>query len=281
VYRDKLFQPQAAHTGPAVSLAILPFRNASGDPALDWLGSYMADILTTEVGQSAQLRTVSPNNMHQIFSDLRISSSTVLDPAAISRVADSSKADRVVWGQYVKLGDQIRIDATLQDIKNNRAVPLKIEVPSEKEIPGAIDRLADSIRQKLALPDDVVKALKASSFQPTSQSVAALRDYNQGVGFQREGRNLQAESQFEAATKEDPAFALAFARLAQTYSSLGRDSEAEQSARKAVDLSQNLPEAEKYLVAAIRSQVTKNYPEAIKANEDLAKASTGNYRRNT
>jgi len=276
VYRDKLFQPQAAHTGPAVSLAILPFRNASGDPALDWLGSYMADILTTEVGQSAQLRTVSPNNMHQIFSDLRISSSTVLDPAAISRVADSSKADRVVWGQYVKLGDQIRIDATLQDIKNNRAVPLKIEVPSEKEIPGAIDRLADSIRQKLALPDDVVKALKASSFQPTSQSVAALRDYNQGVGFQREGRNLQAESQFEAATKEDPAFALAFARLAQTYSSLGRDSEAEQSARKAVDLSQNLPEAEKYLVAAIRSQVTKNYPEAIKAYEDLAKASPGN-----
>ena len=98
----------------------------------------------------------------------------MLDPAAISRVADSSKADRVVWGQYVKLGDQIRIDATLQDIKNNRTVPLKIEVPSEKEIPGAIDRLADSIRQKLALPDDVVKALKASSFQPTSQSVDCL-----------------------------------------------------------------------------------------------------------
>ena len=43
-----------------------------------------------------------------------------------------------------------------------------------------------------------------------------------------------------------------------------------------MDLSQNLPEAEKYLVAAIRSQVTKNYPEAIKAYEDLAKASPGN-----
>ena len=172
----------------------------------------------------------------------------------------------MVWGQYVKLGDQIRIDANLQDIKNDRTVPLKIEVPSEKEIPGAIDRLADSIRQKLALPDDVMKELKASSFQPTSQSVAALRDYNQGIGLQREGRNLQP-SPVHAATKEDPAFALAFAKLAQTYSSLGRDTEAEQSARKAVELSQNLPEAEKYLIAAIRSQVTKNYPEAIKAYE--------------
>ena len=61
--------------------------------------------------------------MHQIFSDSRISSTTVLDPPAIRRVADFSSADRVVWGQYARLGDQIRIDATVQDIKNDRSVP--------------------------------------------------------------------------------------------------------------------------------------------------------------
>ncbi len=275
--RGKLFGPSPkTSTAPAVSLAILPFRNASGDPNLDWIGPSLADMLSTDVGQSARLRTVSPNSLHQIFTDLRISSSTVLDPATIGRVADFSKADRVLWGQYAKFGDQIRIDATLRDIKNDRTVPLKIDVPSEKEIPGAIDRLAESIRQKLALPEDVLKELKASSFQPTSQSVAALRDYNQGIGLQRDGKNLEAQKQFEAATKEDPTFALAFSRLAQTYSSLGYDSEAEQSAKKAVDLSQDLPEAEKYLISAIRSQATKNYPEAIKAYETLAKASPGN-----
>jgi tetratricopeptide (TPR) repeat protein len=233
-------------------------------------------MLSTDVGQSAQLRTVSPNRLHQIFTDLRISSTTVLDPPAIRRVADFSSADRVVWGQYAKFGDQIRIDATLQDIKNDRTESLKIDVPSEKEIPGAVDRLAESIRRKLALPEDVLKQLKASSFQPNSNSVAALRDYNQGIGFQRDGKNLEAQKQFEAATKEDPAFALARSKLAQTYSSLGYDSEAERSAQKAVELSQNLPEAEKYLIAAIRSEVTRNYPEAIKAYENLAKASPDN-----
>jgi len=275
--RGKLLGPSTtAPTAPAVSLAILPFRNASGDPSLDWIGPSLADMLSTDVGQSARLRTVSPNSLHQIFTDLRISSSTVLDPATIGRVADFSKADRVLWGQYAKFGDQIRIDATLQDIKNDRAVPMKIDVPSEKEIPAAIDRLAESIRQKLALPNDVLKELKASSFQPTSQSVAALRDYNQGIGLQRDGRNLDAQKQFEAATKEDPTFALAFSRLAQAYSGLGYDSEAEQSARKAVDLSQDLPEAEKYLISAIRYEATKNYPEAIRAYEALAKASPDN-----
>ena len=157
-------------------------------------------------------------------------------------MADFSNADRVVWGQYARFGDQIRIDATLQDIKNDRTVPLKIDVASEKEIPGAIDRLADSIRQKLALPEDVLKELKASSFQPASQSVDALRAYNQGIGLQRDGKNLEAQKQFEPqATMSDPSFALAFARLAQTYSSLGYDDEAEQAAQKAVTLSQDLP----------------------------------------
>jgi eukaryotic-like serine/threonine-protein kinase len=279
--RDRLFRPlpstgQSATAVPAVSLAILPFRNASGDPALDWLGPSVADMLSTDVGQSARLRTVSPASLHQVFTDLRISSATVLDQATIQRVANFTNADRVVWGQYARFGDQIRIDVTLQDIKNDRTFPLKVDAPSEQGIPGAIDRLAESIRQKLALPENVLKELKSSSFQPSSKSMAALRDYNQGVGLQRDGQNLEAQKEFEAATKDDPTFALAFSRLAQTYSSLGYDSEAERSAKKAVDLSQDLPEAEKYLISAIRSQATKNYPEAIKAYETLAKASPGN-----
>jgi eukaryotic-like serine/threonine-protein kinase len=278
LYRDKLFNsaPARVPSGPVVSLAILPFRNASGDPGLDWLGPSVAEMLSTDVGQSSQLRTVSPNVLHQILTDLRVAPATVLDPTAIRRVADFSNADRVVWGQYAKFGDQIRIDATLLDIKNDRSIPLKIDVPSEKEIPGAIDRLAESIRQKLALPEDVLKELKASSFQPVSQSVDALRAYNLGIGLQRDGKHLEAQKQFEMATVADPSFALAFSRLAQTYSSLGYDDKAEQAAQRAVTLSQDLPEAEKYLISAMRSQVANNYPEAIEAYENLAKASPGN-----
>jgi eukaryotic-like serine/threonine-protein kinase len=277
-FRDKLFSSSSARpsAAPAISLAILPFRNASGDPSFDWLGSSLAEMLSTDVGQSSQLHTVSPDRLHQIFSDLRISPTSALDPTVIRRVADFATADRVVWGQYAKFGDHIRIDATMQDLKTGVTVGLRTDVPNEKDIPAAIDRLADSIRQKLALPENVIKELKASSFQPTSQSVDALRDYNQGIGFQRDGKNLEAQKQFGAATKADPNFALAFSKLAQTYSSLGYDGDAEQAAKKAVLLSQNLPEAEKYLIAAIQAQISKNFPEAIKAYENLAKASPDN-----
>jgi eukaryotic-like serine/threonine-protein kinase len=258
------------------SLAIVSFRNASGDAALDWLGPSLSDMLTSDVGQSASLHTVSPDRLHQVLSDLQIAPSTTIDPTMVSKIAEFSNADTIVWGQFAKFGDQIRIDATLLDTKLNRSVPLKIQAASEKDIPATVDGLADLIRKNLSLSSDDLKALKASSFQPTSKSVDALRDYNQAVGLQRDGKNLEAVKLFEAATKEDPSFALAFSKLAQTYRGLGFDAQADQAAENAVSLSQNLPEAEKYLIAAVRAQITRNFPEAIKAYGNLAKVSPGN-----
>src|SRR5207249_7034495 len=37
IFRDKLVSPSGPKAGPVVSLAILPFHNASGDPNFDWL----------------------------------------------------------------------------------------------------------------------------------------------------------------------------------------------------------------------------------------------------
>ena len=278
-YRDKLFTrkpSQQAAAKPEVSLAILPFRNASGDASLDWLGPSLADMLSTDIGQSTHLRTISPDRLHQVLTDLQITANLAVDPTMLRRIAEFSGADTIVWGQYARFGDQIRIDASLQDLKHDRRIPLKIEVPSEKDVPQGVDRLAESLRQNIGVSGDVVKELRASSFQPTSQSLPALQDYNQGVKLLRDGNSVDAQKQLEAATREDPTFALAFSKLAQTYANLGYDNEAEQSAQKAVGLSENLPPATKYLTAAIHAQINRNYPEAIKAYENLAKASPDN-----
>src|SRR5207302_3904098 len=247
-----------------------------GDSSLDWLGSSVADMLSTDVGQSARVRTISPDRLHQVLADLRITPSTDVDAPTLARIAEFTSADTVVSGKFVRFGDQIRIDATVRDLKHDRSVALKIEGVAEKDIPGAIDRLADSIRQNLAVSPDVVKELKASSFQPSTKSVPALRDYNQGVQLLREGKNLEAVKSFKAATAGDPQFALAFSKLAETYANLGSDSEAEQSARRAVELSESLTPAEKYAISASQARISKNYPKAIEAYENLAKISPDN-----
>ncbi len=277
-FREKLPVRISAKPAAAVqpiSLAILPFHNRSTDLSIDWLGPSLAEMLSTGVGQSSGLRTVSSDRIHQVLKDLRVPANADFDPETLRRLAEFSSADILVWGQYAKFGEQIRIDVTLEDLKHNRRVPLKIEAASEKEIPRTVDGLAELIRKNLAVSTDVLKELKASSFQPTSKSVPALRDYNQGVQLLREGKDLEAQKELQASIKEDPEFALAYSRLAQADADLGYDNEAEQLSRKAVDLSQNLAPREKYLIAASHARIIKDYPKAIEAFENLAKTSPG------
>jgi eukaryotic-like serine/threonine-protein kinase len=278
LFRDKLrvSNKTSPVAGPEVALAILPFRNATQDASLDWYGPTFANMLSTDVGQSSHLRTISPDRVHQALSDLRITANASIDPSMVNHIADWTGADTVVWGQYAKFGDQIRVDATLRDLKRNRQVPLKIEKVSEKDIPNAVDRLADTIRQNLSVSQDILSELKASSYQPTSKSPEALRAYNQGLELLREGKNLEAATSLQAAVKEDPQFALAYSRLAEADSALGYDSEAENSARRAVDLGQNLPPAEKYLIEASHFRISKDYAKATQAFQNLAKISPDN-----
>ncbi len=272
-FRGKLStRPKQGVTASNVSLAILPFRNASGDPAIDWLGPSLADMLSTDVGQSASLRTVSQDRLHQVFSDLRIAPNSAIDPTTLRSLAEFSSADTLVSGQYVRFGRQIRIDATLQDLKHDRVVAIKTEAADEKDIPGAVDRLAASIRNNLAISSDAMQELKASSFQPSSRSPAALRDFNQGVQFVRDGKNLDAVKVLQSATREDQDFALAYSRLAEADSALGYDADAEQASRRAIDLSQSLPPVEKYLIEAAHARVIKDNKRAIQAYENLARS---------
>src|SRR4029077_4745143 len=252
IFRGPLFSssPKTTASSQALSLAVIPFQNKSEDQAWDWLGPSLADMLSTDVGQSAHLRAVSSDRVQQVFHDLRIAPNAIVDASSLGRIAEFTNADTLVWGQYTKLGDQIRIDATLQDRKHNRTIRVKSEATSQKDLSAAVDRLAEQIRQNLSLSQDLVKELQAQSFKPTSSSVDALRDYNEGVQFLRQGNNLEAQKRLLAATNEDPQFAVAYSRLGEAYSALGYDADAEQAARRAAELSQGFPLAQKYFIEA-------------------------------
>ncbi len=243
--------------------------------SLDWLGSSLAETLSTDVGQSAHLRVVPSERVSQIIGDLHLAADTSFDPATIQRLAGLSNSDNLVWGHYARFGDQIRIDATIQDLKHDRTASLTASA-TESNILGAIDHLAGDIRANLALSKSFVKELQGQSFKPSTSSIPALRDYDQGLQLERRGNHLDAIKQFQASTQEDPNFALAYSELSRTYAQLGQDSDAEQASRKAVALGDQLPTQEKYLIEAGHYQILRDYPKAIEAYENLAKVAPDN-----
>jgi tetratricopeptide (TPR) repeat protein len=265
---------RAAAAIPVLSLAVLPFRNASADSTIDSLGPVISQVLTTSLGQSEHVRTVPADRLSEVLTALRLSATATLSPAELKRVADLTNAKRVLWGQYARFGDQIRIDATLQDLERQETVLLNALAANEAGMLTALNELGDSVGKELGRESpDIVAALKASSWKPSTNSSEALRLYYEGVRQSQQGAHKDALTTFQAAVKADEHFALAFSAMARAYASLGYEDEAGQHSRTAMGLADALPPQEKYQIAANHYRLVRDVDKAIEANENLAKAS--------
>lgn len=257
---------------PANSLAIMPFYNASGDTSLDWLGSSLAEMLGSDIGQSAQVRMVSAERLQQVLKDLHVSANSQPDPAMLRRVAEFTNAQTVIFGQYIQAGPQIRINTTVLDLAHDTRSSITTDVASQSQLLASVDKLAGDLRQKLSSDPKVLSDLKAHAMRPTTTSVDALRAYEAGMALERDGKDIEAQQQFQAATTADPNFALAYAKLADAYANLGHDDLAQTASRRALDLSEGLPVQERYLIEADNARINHNTQKAIDAYQQLAKA---------
>ncbi len=259
-------------TGPAISLAILPFRNNTGDPTLDSYGSSLSQVLSTML-QSPLVRTVPGDRLHQVLQDLRIGPNATVAPGELARVADLTNARRLVSGSFARFGDAIRIDATLQDLDRAEVHSLTAMAPSEAGLLTAMSDLAESVRMNFARGSpDVLSELKSTSWKPTTGSFEALRLYQEGLQLTRDGNHQEAQKRFLSATKLDENFALAFSALAQSSSTLGYDDLAGQYSRTAMSLGASLPPQEKYLISATHYRILNETGKAIESYENLVKA---------
>jgi serine/threonine protein kinase/tetratricopeptide (TPR) repeat protein len=259
-------------TAPGISLAIMPFYNASLDPSLDWLGSSLAEMLGTDIGQSAQVRMVSQDRLQQVLGDLHLSANSQVDVPTLRRVAEFTNAQTVVFGQYIKAGNQIRINTTILDLAHHTRLTVMTDVSQDKDLLAGVDKLAGELREKLTADPAVLKDLKAHAERPSTTSVDALHDYEDGLAFARADKNIEAQQKFQAATTADPNFALAFAKLAATYATSGHDDLAQTASRTAMELSESLPAQERYLIEASYAEINNNAQKAIDAYQQLAAA---------
>src|SRR5262249_37657900 len=149
--------------------------------------------------------------------------------------------------------------------------------PNDGALLTAVSGLADTVRQNLSHGSrDILNELKSSAWKPSTNSLDALRLYNEGVQLAGQGKSQEALKRLEAATAHDNQCALAFSELARAHATLGYDTEAAQFSRRAMELAEALPPQEKYLIAAHHYQIVNDTRRAIESYENLTKASPTN-----
>ena len=277
VYRQfATLKPAATiSTGPIPSsvaarraVAVLGFKNLSGDASVAWLSTALAEMLTTELAAGEQLRTIPGENVARMKSDLQLADADSFASDTLARITTSLGSDVVVFGSYAVIGDAIRFDVRMQDARAGETVAAVSETGRESELFAIVSKIGSRLRNRLDVTE--LSASQVASVQASLPSnPAAARMYAEGLAQLRLNDAQAARRSLEQAVNADPKLPLAHSALALAWSALGYDERAQQSAKRAYELSTSLAREDRMWVEGRYHDAMNEHAEAIKTYQAL------------
>jgi eukaryotic-like serine/threonine-protein kinase len=280
--RDRIFRPVPANLAigsaapsvsvrpPRRSVAVLGFKNVSGQPGKAWLSTALAEMLTTELGAGETLRTVPGENVALMKANLSLPDADSYGRETLAKIHDNLNADEIVVGSFVPLGkNQIRLDLRLQDAVAGETRASVSEKGREDQIDDLVSRAGAELREKLgagAVPPAEAAAVKAAL--PSNSEAARL--YAEGLAKLHSRDALVARDLLQKSIALDPKFAQAHSALAAAWSALGYEGKEIDEAKLAFDLSGGLGREDKLAIEARYREATHDWNNAVNAYRTLS-----------
>ena len=249
VFRSRI---QDASHPKIKSLAVLPLKNLSGDPAQDYLADGMTEAIIGRLAGIHDLRVISRTSVMRFKNPL----------ISVPEIARTLGVDAIVEGSVMREGNRIRVTAQL--IRGATDEHFWSET-YDRELSDALP-LESELAQTIAKKVEVTVSGKEHERLAAARSVSpeVYESYLKGW-FAFNNGNSRADIEksigyFEDAKKRDPTFALAYLGLAQAYGELGTPyigappeemrPKAMSAVRKALELDPDLAEAHAALANA-------------------------------
>jgi TolB-like protein len=228
---------------PAKSIAVLPFDNQNRDPDTDYLSDGIPESIINSLSQLPNLKVMSRNSVFHY-------KGKNMDAPA---VAKELKVQAVLTGRVRQRGDGLSISVELINAQDNSQIWGQQYNRKLADVFAVQEEIAKEISEKLRLKLSGAERQQLAK-RPT-ENIKAFQYYMQGRSYiNRQTREdlLEAIRYCEKAIEEDRNYALAYAGLADAYDNLGVRGyiapiegrrKAEEAARKALALDENLAEA--------------------------------------
>jgi DNA-binding winged helix-turn-helix (wHTH) protein/tetratricopeptide (TPR) repeat protein/TolB-like protein len=242
--------PEAAPKAQRTSIAVLGFKDLSGKPGSAWLAPALAEMLTTELAAGGRVRVISGETVARARKTLE---SETLDAEALGRLHAILASDFLVTGSYLVLpgrsDGQIRLDIQVIHLPDGETAASLAEVGAEPELFDLVGRTGAELRASLGLKElSPEQEQEARALQPSNPEAARL--YAQGLEKLHANSHLGAVELLRQAAEADPRSASIHAALSQAWSGLGYDARAVDEARRAVELSTDLPRPDRLAIQA-------------------------------
>ena len=198
--------------GKAVdSLAIMPFANVSADPETEYLSDGITENIISNLCQLPSLKVISRASVFRYKGQ-------EIDPKTVGR---DLKVRAVVLGKIVQRGDALLISAELVSARDNRQLWGKQYRRTLTDIFAVQEEIAKEISEALQLQLTVKeqKRLGKRHTKDTQAYQLYLKGRYYWNRFTQDGCK-KSLGYFEQAIEKDSGYALAYAGLADSYTSL-------------------------------------------------------------
>ncbi len=257
------------------SVAVMGFTNASGNARDVWLSTAFTEMLATELAAGDHLRTVAAEDVARAKLELSLSNVDSYAGRTLTKIHKDLGCDYVVAGSYLAIGQtgigRVRLDARVQDAVTGDTIASFAVVGSQSDLFDLASRAGEQLRAKLGVGTlTATEAEEVKLALPSDPEAARL--YSDGLAKLRLYDDIAAADLFEKAIHLQPDYSPAYAALASARFALGYGAEAKAAARKAMDLSQNLPQQERLQTEAHYHKINGEWTQAVEIYSQLQRS---------
>ncbi|MFP4083082.1 MAG: protein kinase domain-containing protein [Candidatus Aminicenantes bacterium] len=254
------------------SLAVMHFKNNTGEEDLDHWGSALSDLMIADLSQSRFLKVMSGEKLFQILDQLHLLEARSYSSHDLKQVASRGGTGHIIVGDYSKAGNIFRINVALQEAATGELVGSeRVEGKGEESIFAMVDALTRRIKTNFKLSaEEIAGDIDYEVGQITTSSPEALKYYSEAEKYYNKGDYRLSIQFFERAVAVDPEFAMAYRGLGRAYGNLGYDSQWKKHIQKALDLKDRVSEKERYRIQVdFYRRSEKTWAKAIEAYNKL------------
>jgi len=265
-----LFLPRAASAKRTI--AVMAFRNQTGDSAFDYLQETIPNLLITSLEQSGRFRVTTWQELKDLLRQAGKDAAATLDDEAGFEVCRRAGIETLAVGFYTKAGETFVTDVKVLEAATKR--PLKT-TQARGEGPASIlktqiDDLSRAIRRGRGLEALKIEKAPPKIMDVTTSSLEAYRAYLRGRDEIERFFGAEAKRSLEKAVTLDPEFAVAYLYLAKAHIELGDRKAQDEALEKALRFASRASEKERlYIEAAYAGAVKRDGQERRRILEEL------------
>ena len=234
------------------TIVLTDFANTTGDPVFD---ETLRLGLAVQLEQSPFLSIVTDDRIRQTLQLMGQPPNARLTGDVARDVCVRTGSTAVVGGSIANLGSQYVLGLRAEHCGSGELLDREqLQVARKEDVLKALSQLATTFRTRVGESLATVQKHSTPIEEATTSSLDALKAYSAAYRDPRTDVLL-----LKRAVEIDPNFAVAYARLALAYSTLGESLHGEQSISKAYELRDHASDKERFFIATIYDrQVTGN-----------------------